>query len=103
MANASGRAGRRKGRGVSRQVFGAAAPAGLTACVGGVSGLAAAGSDLAEAACAFGASAADGPVPSVSQAASASAAASTARLTAVRIVRIVETETFIKAFQGEVF
>jgi type III secretory pathway component EscU len=65
--------------------------------------LAAAGSGLAEAACAFGASAADGPVPSVSQAASASAAASIARLAAARIVPIVEAETVIKAFQGEVF
>ena len=63
----------------------------------------AAGSGLAEAACAFGASVADGPVPSVSQAASASAVVNTARLTAVRIVRSIETETFIKAFQGDVF
>src|SRR4029078_4258680 len=123
MANASGRAGPRKGRDVSRQVCGAAAPAalslssmhlfttsarlsrswwglafsvriqhsraararvigsppvgaapprlggsppaaaaaGLTACVGGVSGLEAVDSGLGEAACAFGASAADAP------------------------------------------
>jgi hypothetical protein len=64
--------------------------------------LEATGSGLAEAACAFGASAAEGPVPSVSQAASASAAANTVRPAAARIFRIVETETFIKAFQGEV-
>src|SRR6476660_9233415 len=151
MANASGRAGPRKGRYVSRQVFGAAAPAalslssmhlfttsarlsrswwglafsvriqhsraararvigspssaaaaGLTACVGGVSGLEAVDSGLGEAACAFGASAADGPVPSVSHAASASAAVNTVRLAAARIVRIVETETSIKPFQQEV-
>jgi hypothetical protein len=65
--------------------------------------LEAAGSGLAEAACAFGASAADGPVPSVSQAASASMAASIARLAAARIVPIAKTETFINVFQREVF
>ena len=79
-----------------------AAAAGLAVSVG-VSGVEAAGSDLVEAACAFGASAADDPVPSVSQAASKSAVANTARPAAARVARIVETETFIKLFQGTVF